>query len=63
MFIYFWLLAWFFGGTPAVEPWNTWFAFLIAASVATFAHAHKHRTAILWPVSPQAQFDQDEDDD
>jgi hypothetical protein len=34
-----WLLAWFIGGTPAVEPWSDWFAFLLACGVLSISQA------------------------
>lgn len=61
--ILFWLLAWFIAGTPQVEPWNSWFVFLVACSVATFAAALAHtHTEVYVPVVPAEEDDDDEEE-
>lgn len=50
--ILFWLLSWFIAGTPAVEPWNTWFVFGLACAVASLAGAHRARSSVFVPIVP-----------
>ena len=54
--IIIWVIAWLISGTPPVEPWNEWFAFLLACSVASFAAAlsirHEERIVIHLPPPP-----------
>jgi hypothetical protein len=62
--IFFWLLAWFIAGAPQVEPWNTWFAFGLACAIGSLVGAHRARSAILVPFTPNTQgATSDSDDD